>query len=548
MSMPDYDYIILGAGSAGCVLANRLSLDPSNKVLLLEAGGTDRRFFIQMPIGYGKTYHQKAVNWMYMTEPSPDADNKPSYWPRGKVLGGSSSINAMVYVRGNPRDFDEWSELGNPGWSYKEVLPYFKKMESWQNGADNFRGGDGPLHVSEVSNQLHPLCDNFLSAAEEIGIKLNPDMNGKSQEGVGNYQITTHKGQRMSSSKAYLWPVMSRSNLIVVKNALASKILIKENKAYGVEYLKSGSTHKVYAKREVILSAGSINSPQLLQLSGIGPKKILRDADIQMIHESPAVGQNLQDHLGVSYFYKSKVPTLNDQLRPVLGKIYQGIKYILTRSGPLSLSVNQSGGFIKTRDGLSKPNIQLYFSPVSYSLESPDRRAMLSPDPFSAMLLGVSNCNTSSRGKVQIKNSDPSTPPIIEPNYLSHEGDIKDLLDGVKVLRKLAKTDSFRPVIGEEFRPGPNCQTDEQMIQHIKDTVWTVFHPSSTCRMGPDPKSNVVDSDLKVYGIEGLRVADASIFPQLVCGNINAATIMVGEKASDLILKDQRTKHEDNKY
>jgi choline dehydrogenase len=546
MSMPDYDYIILGAGSAGCVLANRLSLDPSNKVLLLEAGGTDRRFFIQMPIGYGKTYHQKAVNWMYMTEPSPDADNKPSYWPRGKVLGGSSSINAMVYVRGNPRDFDEWSELGNPGWSYKEVLPYFKKMESWQNGADNFRGGDGPLHVSEVSNQLHPLCDNFLSAAEEIGIKLNPDMNGKSQEGVGNYQITTHKGQRMSSSKAYLWPVMSRSNLIVVKNALASKILIKENKAYGVEYLKSGSTHKVYAKREVILSAGSINSPQLLQLSGIGPKKILRDADIQMIHESPAVGQNLQDHLGVSYFYKSKVPTLNDQLRPVLGKIYQGIKYILTRSGPLSLSVNQSGGFIKTRDGLSKPNIQLYFSPVSYSLESPDRRAMLSPDPFSAMLLGVSNCNTSSRGKVQIKNSDPSTPPIIEPNYLSHEGDIKDLLDGVKVLRKLAKTDSFRPVIGEEFRPGPNCQTDEQMIQHIKDTVWTVFHPSSTCRMGPDPKSNVVDSDLKVYGIEGLRVADASIFPQLVCGNINAATIMVGEKASDLILKDQSTKHEDN--
>ena len=546
MSMPDYDYIILGAGSAGCVLANRLSLDPSNKVLLLEAGGTDRRFFIQMPIGYGKTYHQKAVNWMYMTEPSPDADNKPSYWPRGKVLGGSSSINAMVYVRGNPRDFDEWSELGNPGWSYKEVLPYFKKMESWQNGADNFRGGDGPLNVSEVSNQLHPLCDNFLSAAEEIGIKLNPDMNGKSQEGVGNYQITTHKGQRMSSSRAYLWPVMSRSNLIVVKNALASKILIKENKAYGVEYLKSGSTHKVYAKREVILSAGSINSPQLLQLSGIGPKKILRDADIQMIHESPAVGQNLQDHLGVSYFYKSKVPTLNDQLRPFLGKIYQGIKYILTRSGPLSLSVNQSGGFIKTRDGLSKPNIQLYFSPVSYSLESPDRRAMMSPDPFSAMLLGVSNCNTSSRGKVQIKNSDPSTPPIIEPNYLSHEDDVKDLLDGVKVLRKLAKTDSFRPVIGEEFRPGPQCQTDKQMIQHIKDTVWTVFHPSSTCRMGPDPKSNVVDSDLKVYGIEGLRVADASIFPQLVCGNINAATIMVGEKASDLILKDQRTKYEDN--
>ncbi|MFL2459558.1 MAG: GMC family oxidoreductase [Candidatus Pseudothioglobus sp.] len=544
--MKDYDYIIVGAGSAGCVLANRLSEDPANKVLLVEAGGSDRRFFIQMPIGYGVTYHQKKVNWMYSTEPSPDADNKPSYWPRGKVMGGSSSINAMVYVRGNPKDFDEWSEAGNPGWSYKEVLPYFKKMESWQKGSDNFRGGDGPLNVSEVSNQLHPLCENFLSAAQEIGIKLNPDMNGEKQEGVGNYQITTHKGQRMSASRAYIWPTKGRSNLTIVKNARVTRVLIKNKRAYGVEYLKSGKTHKATALREVILSAGSINSPQLLQLSGVGPKNILEQASVPIVHDSPAVGENLQDHLGVSYFYKSKVPTLNDQLRPVLGKIYQGLRYIFLRRGPLSLSVNQSGGFIRTRDDLEKPNIQLYFSPVSYSLESPDRRAMMSPDPFSAMLLGISNCSPRSRGSVHLRSSDPLKTPIIRPNYLSNEDDVKDLLAGVKILRKLAKTDSFRPVIGEEFRPGPQCQTDEQMIQHIKDTVWTVFHPSSTCRMGSDPKSNVVDSDLKVYGIEGLRVVDASIFPSLVCGNINAATIMVGEKASDLILKDQRTKHEDN--
>ena len=546
--MQEFDYIIVGAGSAGCVIANRLSQDSSKKVLLLEAGGSDHSFFIQMPIGYGVTYHQKKVNWMYSTEPSPEADNKPSYWPRGKVMGGSSSINAMVYVRGNPKDFDEWSEAGNPGWSYEEVLPYFKKMESWQNGADSYRGGDGPLNVSEVSSQLHPLCNNFLAAAQEIGIRLNPDMNGESQEGVGNYQITTHKGQRMSASRAYLWPVMSRSNLTIVKKALASKILIRDKRAYGVEYLKSGKLHKVEASREVILCAGSINSPQLLQLSGIGPKKVLESASVRMIHDSPAVGKNLQDHLGVSYFYKSKVPTLNDQLRPILGKVYQGIRYILTRTGPLSLSVNQSGGFIRTREGLNKPNIQLYFSPVSYSLESPDKRAMMSPDPFSAMLLGVSNCKTSSRGQIRIKNSNPYEYPIIEPNYLSHEDDVKDLLDGVKVLRKLAKTDSFREVIGEEFRPGPDCQTDEEMIQHIKDTVWTVFHPSSTCRMGPDPKSDVVDSQLKVYGIEALRVADASIFPQLICGNINAATIMVGEKASDLILNDHRAKHEDYQH
>ena len=546
--MDEFDYIVVGAGSAGCVIANRLSQDSSNKVLLLEAGGSDRRFFIQMPIGYGVTYHQKKVNWMYSTEPSPEADNKPSYWPRGKVMGGSSSINAMVYVRGDPKDFDEWSEAGNPGWSYEEVLPYFKKMESWQNGADKFRGGDGPLYVSEVSTQLHPLCDNFLSAAEEIGIRLNPDMNGKNQEGVGNYQITTHKGQRMSSSRAYLWPIRGRSNLKIVKNAIVTRILIKNKKAYGVEYLKSGNTVKVAALREVILSAGSINSPQLLQLSGIGPKEVLESVSVRLIHDSPAVGKNLQDHLGVSYFYKSKVPTLNDQLRPVLGKIFQGLRYILTRTGPLSLSVNQSGGFIKTREGLNKPNIQLYFSPVSYSLESPDRRAMMSPDPFSAMLLGISNCSPQSRGTVSLRSSDPLKPPIIKPNYLSHEDDVKDLLDGVKVLRKLAKTDSFRAVIGEEFRPGPDCQTDEEMIQHIKDTVWTVFHPSSTCRMGPDPKSDVVDSQLKVYGIEALRVADASIFPQLICGNINAATIMVGEKASDLILNDHRAKHEDYQH
>ena len=540
--MKDYDYIIVGAGSAGSVLANRLSEDPANKVLLIEAGGSDRRFFIQMPIGYGITYHQKTVNWMYTTEPSPDADNKPSYWPRGKVMGGSSSINAMVYVRGNPKDFDEWSEAGNPGWSYKEVLPYFKKMESWQNGADNFRGGDGPLKVSEVSKQLHPLCDNFLSAAQEIGMKLNPDMNGEKQEGVGNYQITTHKGQRMSSSRAYLWPIKYRSNLTVLKKALVTKVLIRDKKAYGVKYLKSGKTHELLASREVILSAGSINSPQLLQLSGVGPKKILEQVSVPLVHDSPAVGENLQDHLGVSYFYKSKVPTLNDELRPVLGKIYQGLRYIFSRRGPLSLSVNQSGGFIRTSDNLKKPNIQLYFSPVSYSLESPDKRAMMSPDPFSAMLLGISNCSPRSRGSVHLRSSDPSSPPIIKPNYLSNESDVKDLLEGVKILRKLVKTESFRTVIGEEFRPGPQCQTDEQMIQHIKDTVWTVFHPSSTCRMGPDPKSNVVDSNLKVYGIEGLRVADASIFPSLVCGNINAATIMVGEKASDLILKDQKRK------
>ena len=536
--MSDYDYIIVGAGSAGCVLANRLSKDPSNRVLLLEAGGSDRRFYIQMPIGYGKTYHQKAVNWMYMTEPSPDAGNRPSYWPRGKVLGGSSSINAMVYVRGNPKDFDDWYEAGNPGWSFDELLPYFKRMETWQHGSDYYRGGDGPLRVADVSSQLHPLCKNFISAAKEIGFSFNKDMNGASQEGVGNYQITTHNGQRMSTSRAYLRPVMSRKNLTVIMNAYVTRILFEGKRASGVEYKKAGNLNQVNANREVILSSGAVNSPQLLQLSGIGPESVLKEANVSVVHHSPAVGKNLQDHLGVSYFYKSKVRTLNDQLRPWWGKLLQGMRYILTRTGPLSLSVNQSGGFVRTRDNLKAPNIQLYFSPVSYSLELPGRRAMLSPDPFSAMLLGVSNCKSNSRGQIRIKSGDPSVAPIIEPNYLSHKDDVQDLLEGVKLLRKLAKTESFSKVILDEFRPGPECKSDAQLIEDIKDNAWTVFHPSCTCRMGPDPLKDVVDSKLKVYGIEGLRVADASIFPQLICGNINAATIMVGEKASDLILKD----------
>ena len=536
--MSDYDYIIVGAGSAGCVLANRLSKDPSNRVLLLEAGGSDRRFYIQMPIGYGKTYHQKAVNWMYMTEPSPDAGNRPSYWPRGKVLGGSSSINAMVYVRGNPKDFDDWHEAGNPGWSFDELLPYFKRMETWQHGGDYYRGGDGPLKVSDVSSQLHPLCKNFISAATEIGFSFNKDMNGASQEGVGNYQITTHNGQRISTSRAYLRPVMSRKNLTVIMNAHVTRILFEGKRASGVEYKKSGNLNQVNAKREVVLSSGAVNSPQLLQLSGIGPESVLKEANVSVVHHSPAVGKNLQDHLGVSYFYKSKVRTLNDQLRPWWGKLLQGMRYILTRTGPLSLSINQSGGFVRTRDGLKAPNIQLYFSPVSYSLELPGKRAMLSPDPFSAMLLGVSNCKSNSRGQIRIKSSNPSVAPIIEPNYLSHKDDVQDLLEGVKLLRKLAKTESFSKVILEEFRPGPECKSDAQLVEDIKNNAWTVFHPSSTCRMGPDPEKDVVDSNRKVYGIEGLRVVDASIFPQLICGNINAATIMVGEKASDLILKD----------
>jgi len=534
--MKNYDYIVIGAGSAGCVLANRLSADANNSVLLLEAGPSDQRFFIQMPIGYGKTFYQPKVNWMYDSKENAGLNGRTSYWPRGKVLGGSSSINAMVYVRGHKKDFDDWENAGNPGWSYDDVLPYFKRMETWQHGADEFRGGDGPLNVADVSTKLHPLCKHFVAAGEAIGINYNADMNGAKQEGVGYYQLTTHQGQRMSVARAYLKPAKNRPNLTVVCNALVERIVFAGKRAVAVEYQHRQKHHRANASKEIIVSAGAVNSPQLLQLSGVGPKQILKQAGVEQVHESPAVGQHLQDHLGHSYFYRANQPTLNQQLRPWWGKLWQGMRYVLTRSGPLSLSVNQAGGFVHTRKGLDRPNIQLYFSPLSYTKAPVGERPMMNPDPFPAYLLGISNCRVKSEGEVNITSSNPLEAPKIEPNYLTHKDEVQDLLEGVKLIRKLAQTTQLQAITLDEMRPGLDCKTDAQLIDDIRNNADTVYHPCGTCRMGPDPHHNVVDHELKVHGLEGLRVVDASIFPNVVCGNINAATIMVGEKAADLIL------------
>jgi choline dehydrogenase len=540
--MKSYDYIVIGAGSAGCVLANRLSENANNSVLLLEAGPSDKRFFIQMPIGYGKTYYQPKVNWMYTSKASAGLNGRASYWPRGKVLGGSSSINAMVYVRGHKKDFDDWESAGNPGWNYDDVLPYFKRMESWQHGADEFRGGHGPLKIADVTAKLHPLCKHFVAAGEAIGIDYNADMNGAKQEGVGYYQLTTHQGQRMSAARAYLKPARNRPNLTVVCNALVERIVFDGKRAVGVDYQhrskgrRATDSATATATKEIILSAGAVNSPQLLQLSGVGPKQVLQRAGVKQVHESPAVGQHLQDHIGHSYFYRANQPTLNQQLRPWWGKLWQGMRYVFTRSGPLSLSVNQAGGFVHTRKGLDRPNIQLYFSPLSYTKAPPGERPMMSPDPFPAYLLGISNCRVKSEGEINIASNDPREAPKIEPNYLAHEDEVQDLLEGVKLIRKLAQTSQLQAITLDEMRPGIECKTDAQLIEDIRNNADTVFHPCGTCRMGPDPQNNVVDSNLKVHGLEGLRVVDASIFPNVLCGNINAATIMVGEKAADLIL------------
>lgn len=536
--MADFDYIIIGAGSSGCVLANRLSENGKHRILLLEAGGSDKRFWVQLPIGYGKTYYQKAVNWMYMTEEVPGLNNKPSYWPRGKVLGGSSSINAMVYIRGNARDYDDWAAAGNPGWAYQDVLPYFIKSEANQMGAGRYHGDDGPLYVSDVSKELHPLCQDYIQAGRQAGLDFNPDFNGARQDGVGPYQITVRHGLRMSAAKAFLRPAMKRANLTVQTHAYATRLLFEGKRVVGVEYEHGGRRCKAFAAREVILCGGTINSPQLLQLSGIGPRDVLEPLGIGVIHDSPAVGRNLQDHVGVDYLFKCNKKTLNNELNPWWGKLWAGLRYVFARSGPLGLSINQAGGFFKTAPDLHQPDMQLYFSPVSYTRAPPKTRPLMNPDPFAAFLLGVSNCRPSSRGYLKIRSCDPHEAPEIQPDYLSTDDDIQRMLRGVRFIRELAGTAALKEIITEELRPGAACASDEALVQDIRDNAWSVFHACSTCRMGPDPQADVVDHCLRVYGVESLRIADASIFPSLVSGNTNAAAIMVGEKAADLILSD----------
>lgn len=536
--MDEADYVIVGAGSAGCVVANRLSADGRHRVLLLEAGGSDRNPWVRMPIGYGKTFYHRDLNWRYVSEPEPGLGGRTTYWPRGRVLGGSSSINAMVFIRGQHQDFDDWERLGNPGWGYRDVLPAFKRMENNLAGADEWRATGGPLSVSDVAALVHPLCADYLAAGMAAGLPHNRDFNGQSQEGVGIYQITTRDGVRASAATAYLRPAMRRDNLAVATRAQATRILFDGKRAVGVEYRQGGSTRCVRVRGEVILSAGAVNSPQLLQLSGVGAPELLRAHGIEIVHAAPHVGENLQDHLGFDHLYRSRKPTLNNQLRSWWGRLAVGARYLLTRGGPLSLSVNQGGGFFRTDPARERPNMQLYFSPLSYIKAVPGKRQLMRPDPYPGFLLGVSNCHPTSRGHIRIRSADPFQPPSIQPNYLATPEDLEELVEAAYFLRGLAAQAPMAELIAEQLQPGKSVVTRAEIEADIRARASSIFHAAGTCAMGPDPRAAVVDARLRVHGLERLRVVDASIFPRLTAGNTNAPAIMVGEKGADLLIAD----------
>lgn len=535
-----YDFVVVGAGVAGCVLANRLSECGRYSVCLIEAGGSDANFWIQTPLGYGKTFENPAFNWMYTGEASSAMNQRTSYWPRGKVLGGSSAINAMVYTRGHPADYDEWEAQGAVGWNWNEVLPWYLKLEDSSRGASSFRGNGGKLHIDDVHEGYHPLCARFIQAAIELGVPNNIDFNGEHQEGVGYYEITAKHGRRMSAARAYLHPALSRKNLTLLKKTLATEILFNEKRAVGITVVKNHKERKIHASRSVILSAGAVNSPQLLQLSGVGDADDLRKLGIKPKHSNSNVGLHLQDHLAYTHYYRCTEPTLNNQLYPWWGKLGAGIQYLLARKGPLAIGVNQAGGFYRSNRAQNRPNLQLYFSPLTYTVSSDNKRRAAQPDPYPGVLMSVSQCRPKSRGRVVVDSINPNAAPRIQPNYLEDDADLQELLEGAKFLRELSRTDALSGLIAEETVPGKACASDEQIIDDIKARADTVYHPTSTCKMGSTANDSVVDNRLRVHGLNGLRVVDASAFPSVPSCNTQAPVYMLAERAASLILEDQQ--------
>lgn len=530
----EFDFIVVGAGSAGCVLANRLSAGGHYSVLLVEAGGRDSSPWVHIPVGYFKTMGNPATDWCYATEPDPGLNGRSIAWPRGKVLGGSSSINGLLYVRGQAQDFDHWRQLGNTGWAWSDVLPLFKRAESWEIGGSEMRGGDGPLSVSQT-RLTRRIVDAWIDASVEAGYKRAEDYNGDDQEGVGYFQLTTRNGKRCSSAVAYLRPAMSRRNLSVFTDAQAERLIIEDGRVTGLTVLRGGESVLLRARREVVLSAGAIGSPQLLMVSGIGAPEKLNQHGIEVKRSLPGVGANLQDHLQIRPVFKCNVSTINTEINNIFKQALIGLHYLLLRRGPMTMAASLATGFLKTRPELETPDIQFHVQP--FSADKPAD----GPHKFSAFTASVLQLRPESKGEILLRSPDIRVHPSIRPNYLATDTDCRTAVDGLKIARRIAKHEPLKSLITEEHAPGESVaeDDDEALLEWTRNTATTIYHPTGTCKMGTDDLA-VVDPRLRVRGVDSLRIADASIMPTITSGNTNAPAIMIGEKASDLILEDAR--------
>ena len=535
--MQQVDFIVVGAGSAGCVLAHQLGAARGASVLVLEAGGSDRRPWIRIPIGYGKTFYDEAVNWKFEAQPDPGLQGRRIYVPRGKVVGGSSSINAMVYCRGLPQDFDDWAAAGNPGWGWDDVRPVYESFERPVD-ADGRAAAHGQLCVSDVRRQLHPMERHFFAAAREAGLPFSDDFNGAEPEGVGRYRINTRHGLRFSGADAFLRPALARGNVELCTGAMVDQVIFEGRRAVGVRYRVAGSTIEARARRAVVLAAGAIQSPVLLQRSGVGPGALLQRLGVPVVLASEAVGANLQDHLAHSYYYRATEPTLNDLLGSWWGRARLGLRYALTRSGPLSISVNQCGGFVRAHAQARCADTQLYANPITYKLEQSGGGTQIVPDPFPGFILCFQPCRPLSRGRVDASGPLADDAPLIVPNYLSHPEDVAQALRGAQLIRRLEQTAAMRGLIAAPLAPSLADMDDDAMVEDFRARASTCYHPVGTCAMGPDPARAVVDPQLRVHGLERLYVVDASVFPTVTSGNTHAPTTMVAHKGAQAVLAD----------